>query len=74
MWALTLFEELCLDTFYVPHTLSQLYKPLVAPSAGFVPQYIHKWEEDLHITFSAAQVDQAILFAHKSSIANTFQE
>lgn len=47
---------------------------LLAHPTGYVPVLICKWDEDLHFTFPTIQVERAILFAQKCSIANKFQE
>lgn len=56
------------------HWLSSHVSSLLAHPIGYVPVYICKWEEDPHFTFPTTQVERAILFEHKCSIANKFQE
>lgn len=70
---LTPFESLCNTGKPARHTLSLLYCLLTSQTEEPTPTFIHKWEKDLGIHFSQ-QTEKILLLAHKSSIANHYQE
>lgn len=47
---------------------------MASPSDGTLPSFIPQWEKDLGIQFSPAQSPEIFILAHKSSLANQYQE
>lgn len=68
------FGTLCGDGTYAPHFLFLIYKLIYAPPEGFTPPSILKWESELQVTLTNAQIIRAITLANKPSIVNHYQK
>lgn len=69
-----MFEQLCLKGEPLRHSLSHFYALLTELEAPQELYFLQLWERDLGVSFSQAQKDRILLFAHKASLANGYQE
>lgn len=68
------FESLCSTGEPSRHTLSLLYSYLITQTDEPTLTFVRQWGKDLGIQFSPRQVKKILFLAHKSSIANQYQE
>lgn len=67
-------KKTCNEAVPIRHTILQSCSMLVNGERQWDPSFLIKWEQDLCITFSLAQKDRILIFAHKASLANVYQE
>lgn len=71
---LTVLEELCTNQGHLNHALSLAYSILLRAESLQRPEYLTKWERDLGLEFTDAQVKYIMTLSHKSSINSNLQE
>lgn len=72
--ALTEFEKICNTMGQLKHTLSLLYKMLLAPDPVIVPGCVSKWMRDLEVDWPQETIRRMIIAPHQTSICANIQE
>lgn len=70
----TTFEEICMESGVLPHTLSLTYNIIITPPEDYQHPSFDKWETDLNCHLTPQKRTHILHFTHKSSICTRFQE